>query len=699
MKIISNEENTQFDLGIIDFGSGCDSMTIRFANPSVWDTATLDVISDGKIIGISMLTSTDAEKENVAVSEIDLTQGTHHITFRCNKALKAIYDVTFSSGKRYLESDYIPTDAKHLIDSNSEMWEADDMLGRHIASAEDTRAKKDKKVGVFYWSWRDAHANREPLNLLQTLKEHPAAEYNWSHPAWGDGSRINHWNEPFYGFYRNSDPYVLRKHAILLADAGVDFIVFDCTNGNFLWQDAYEAIFEGFHQARELGIKTPQIAFMLNFAPFHDSLDMLRALYQNLYRPGRYSDLWFRWDGKPMIMAYPECLPAVGACEADTKMLNEIREFFTFRPGQPGYGCGPNRPDHWGWLEIFPQHKYCEQADGSCEMVTVGVAQNANDNRICTYFNDKGTYGRSYTKEYGHTLIDEDSYKFGFNFQEQWERALDLDPEIIFITGWNEWQMGRFHDPWVRDPDSTQIAFVDQFDREHSRDIEPDCDGYLDTYYLQMVHNIRRFKGAARRETPSLPKTIDIARSSRQFSDVAPEYKNHVGSAVNRDFKGYGSYYYKNDTARNNFVSAKVARDDKNIYFYVKCADDITKPGENGNWMTLYLRTDKNSTEAWEGYNYVINRLPSKRGFASVEKYKPTSEDNSYTWDNIGSARIRVRGNVLMLELPRNAVELEDKALNFEFKWSDNMQKPEIMDFYANGDTAPTGRFNYLFKE
>ena len=98
-------------------------------------------------------------------------------------------------------------------------------------------------------------------------------------------------------------------------------------------------------------------------------------------------------------------------------MLDEIRNFFTFRPGQPGYGCGPSRPDHWGWLEISPQHKYGTRPDGSCEMMTVGVGQNANKDRICTHFNDKETFGRSYTKKFGHKLLDKESYKYGYNVQ------------------------------------------------------------------------------------------------------------------------------------------------------------------------------------------------------------------------------------------------------------------------------------------
>jgi hypothetical protein len=58
----------------------------------------------------------------------------------------------------------------------------------------------------------------------------------------------------------------------------------------------------------------------------------------------------------------------------------------------------------------------------------------------------------------------------GFNVGEQWERALAEDPRFIFVTGWNEWIAGRFNKfGGIRLP----VMFVDQFDQEHSRDIEP----------------------------------------------------------------------------------------------------------------------------------------------------------------------------------------------------------------------------------
>ena len=596
-------------------------------------------------------------------------------------------------------SAYVPTPESKLRKVNCDSWEATDMLGRKVSSVEDVGAKNGRKVGIFYWTWHEEHSKLRPVNVTEVLSRYPAAEYRLDHPAWGKRPMQCFWNEPLYGYYKDSDPYVIRKHMALLASAGVDFLMFDCTNNALVWRTAYEALLKEMHLMREEGLITPQIGFILNFSPQKDTEKMLRALYQNLYRPGLYSDLWFCIDGKPLIMAYPEALPEKGINAADTALLNEIRDFFAFRPGQPLYGGGPKegRNDQWGWLEKAPQNKYRVRPDGSCEMMTVGVAQNCNAERICTHFNDVATFGRSYTHKLGHRLLSPDSYKHGYNFQEQWDRVVDIGPDIAFVTGWNEWIMGQWHEPWLSDNDSTQLAMVDQYDREHSRDIEPDKDGYLDTYYLQLVSNVRRFKGATPRGGVSAPKTVNIRSGLRQWKDVLPLYENHRGTALNRNWDGFGGLRYVNENGRNDIVSARVARDSEKVFFLVTCAEDITPPTPSG-WMTLFLNADRNKATGWEGYDLVINRLAPARGKAIVEKYLPTATPGSFTWETVGYADICVRKNSLQLALPRKLLSAGEK-LNFEFKWSDNMQEPSVMDFYVNGDTAPIGRFNYLYKE
>src|SRR5690554_3635447 len=127
---------------------------------------------------------------------------------------------------------------------------------------------------------------------------------------------------------------------------------------------------ETWDQAQKDGVKVPKIAFMLPFGYSNHSITSLRQLYRDVYKPGRYQNLWFIWKGKPGIMAYPDNL-------TDSEEDKEIANFFTFRPGQPDYVDGPKRKDHWAWLENYPQKGYVPQPDGTFEQVAVGVAQNA----------------------------------------------------------------------------------------------------------------------------------------------------------------------------------------------------------------------------------------------------------------------------------------------------------------------------------
>ena len=52
---------------------------------------------------------------------------------------------------------------------------------------------------------------------------------------------FHHWGESKWGFYLPDDEWVVRKNGQLLADAGVDVIVIDITNG-YTYQHNYEEI-------------------------------------------------------------------------------------------------------------------------------------------------------------------------------------------------------------------------------------------------------------------------------------------------------------------------------------------------------------------------------------------------------------------------------------------------------------------------
>ncbi len=575
---------------------------------------------------------------------------------------------------------------------NSDQWVATDALGRKLSEYNQAgKEKKDKFVAMFYWTWHQGNDDTtyHIKNITEIVREYPLAMKDYNHPAWGDKQPgFFFWEQPLLGYYKTTDPWVLRKHAEMLADAKVDAVFFDCTNGSLTWEDSYETLLKTWDQAQKDGVNVPKIAFMLPFGAVPHSLVSLRQLYRDVYKPGRYKNLWFVWKGKPCIMAYPDKL-------TDSEEDREIAAFFTFRPGQPDYVNGPTRNDQWGWLENYPQHGYVKDANGKFEQVTVGIAQNAapETSGHCSAFNLPGSQGRSFSKRNGFDPRI-DGYLYGWNFQEQWERAFELDPELVFITGWNEYIAGQWlpKDGWTGDP----FSFVDQFDWEHSRDIEPNkgWGDKGDVYYLQLIDEVRQFKGMTPPEKVSEPKTIKPGKAN-EWDNVTPYYKHYKGNTFHRDHRGRYDQYYKNNTGRNDITGAKVARDNKNIYFYVETADMLT-PATDRNWMMLFIDVDRDKSTGWNGYDYIVNRVSPAGKKAIIEK----NVGNRWEWEKADEAAFVTTNNKLEIEVSRSVLSLVNKAVDIEFKWNDNMQENgNIMDFYVNGDTAPGGRFNFVYCE
>ena len=576
-------------------------------------------------------------------------------------------------------------------DVESDWYAATDALGRKVGRYDD--GKKDKTVILFYWTWHQMEdtPGAPVKNITQLMKQYPDAINHYDHEAWWGTSndRYCYWDEPLFGYYRTTDKWVLRKHAEMLADAKVDAVFFDCSNGSITWDESTDALMEVWDQAQKDGVNVPKIGFLLPFGPARHALVSIRHLYEKIYSKGLYSNLWFEWDGKPLIFAYPEML--VDEEPAD----KEIKEFFTFRPMQPDYVDGPvpGRNDQWSWLEDYPQHGFVKLPEGGVEQVSVGVAQNTfpGTKGHCSAFNLPGSYGRSYTYRNGFDTR-ENAHLYGANFLEQWDRAYELDPEVVFVTGWNEWIAGCW--PSFAGSVPGAPAFVDQFDWDHSRDLEPTkaWGEYGDVYYLQFVDRVRKFKGTTPAPEASAPKKINVRRH-RAWKRIQPFYAAYKGNTGHRDALGKCDIHYVDNSGRNDITGAKVARDDEYVYFYVETAEKLS-PCTDRNWMMLFLDVDRDKSTGWEGYEYVVNyHSPTKDG-ASVCR----SKDGAWEWEDAASVKYHVRRNQLVVRIPRSLDPALQGDLDFEFKWVDNMQdEGNVMDFYVSGDVAPLGRFNYVY--
>ena len=195
--------------------------------------------------------------------------------------------------------------------------------------------------------------------------------------------------------------------------------------------------------------------------------------------------------------------------------------------------------------------------------------------------------------------------------------------------------------------------FVDQYDEEFSRDIEPMRGGHGDNYYWQLVANVRRYKGAPELPAASSPQTIKVKGGFEQWRGVLPEFTTHSGETLPRDFDGTGGMHYENHTGRNEFAALKVARDRDNIYFYARTVAAITPAGTN--WMWLLIDADQKVATGWSGYDFMVNREPASDGKFWLEK-----NTGGWNWEKVAPVKIRVAGNELQLAIPRRALGLKE---------------------------------------
>lgn len=586
-----------------------------------------------------------------------------------------------------------------IMNIDPSTWTAVDGLGRTLPDYSDVGGKKDKKVGIFYWTWHYNFSSNKPVSVQSVLDEYPEALNDYNHKIWTSNKvGAYFWNEPLWGFYDEMDSYVLRKHAELLADAGVDFVLFDCTNGSYTWEPAYMNLLKVWSEARADGIKTPQIGFMLNFGLEENTLDAVEQVYKKIYQKGLYQDLWFYWEGKPLIMAYNHWL------DEDVILQAELKNFFTWRAGIASYFDDDKSDDYWGWLHKYPQALY-KNADGTVEMTTVGVAQNADYEKLtCSAMNGPHNAGRSFSwnRDYsysytyrGNTITCktgmENSKLYGINFQEQWDFAIAQDPEIIFVTGWNEWIAGR-NKEWGGVPN----GFPDQCNDENSRDCEPSKGELKDYYYYQLAANIRRFKGVSVYQGQPSSKTIDIRGDASQWNDPnIVVYNHYTHNTYKRDDDGWGTYHYTNDGIRNDIKTARVSYDKDNLYFYVETLEDIT-PSTDENWMRLLLDTQAATADSkdWEEFEYILNRVSPESDGLVLEK-----STGGWNWKQVGKVDYSLSGKILQVVIPRSMVGLDSVSkLEFNFKWCDyNLSDGDIMTLYTDGDAAPGGRFCFHF--
>ncbi len=585
-----------------------------------------------------------------------------------------------------------------LVDDHDLMqdtWVATDALDRTLPQAAEAGPPRDSRpTAIFYFLWHNKNSlgsdgPRDTAREIDRLGGYTNKKLPWNdNPKWMEGGsgRSWYWGEPDAGYYSSDDDWVIRRHIMLLTAAGVDILAFDNTNGQpATYKDNYIKIAETIRAMRKEGMKIDLKFMFLTHSGNGGSPATATWLYENFYKPGLYPEMWLMWDGKPAIVGYPD-----GLGSGEAPVSSEVRNFFTWRTGWANVSSSQLH-DEWQWIDsTTPQNwGYHNRADIP-EQVAVACGGWCNNNLGRSYYN------RSQPAYDNFHLTPARTENLGKFFSEQAAYGLKLDPELLFVTGWNEWWAGSWTAPTsgggynILDNNCApgQRYFVDNYNSEYSRDIEPMKGGFGDNYYYQLVAANRLRKGV--RTVPFA--SAAVAAAPTDFANVGPVYRDAPDETIARNapttFSNLPNYI--NTTGRNDFRVLKVARDAANLYFYAETKNSVTA-ATGANWMNLYLDIDSNRATGWEGYDYVINYgAPGRISSLAGPGWNPAT---------IGTATFSKTGNKLIVTIPRATVGLGADPLKVDFHWTDNIQTAgDISDFGTSGDSAPERRFNYRYQ-
>lgn len=602
--------------------------------------------------------------------------------------------------------------------------------------------KKSKYVGIFYFLWlgNDITGVYDISKLQEQYNPYDTTSPLWSlsGSANYDGkispmNAFHYFEEPLYGYYRSTDKWVIRRHLELLTLAGIDFLYLDFTNANMngnnainVYKEATIALLDVILEMKTAGYDVPEIVpICCNPYTSSDAATRVKSttkviewVYNNYYAVDnfKYKSCWFTADktrnpsGKPLLVTYSfDKQYLTNQAVADAFWIRNV--VWPTAVTDSSYNNG------FPWMDYsFPQKNY----DG---IMNVSVAQHIDGNWSSEAFlarNRKDTAlkyrgrGALPNQKYAYQTDSVESALYATNFVSEWENVHNYDGNdevwMVTVTGWNEWVAQKLN------LNGAYASFVDTFNVAFSRDIEMmrDAGGYGDTYFLELVENVRKFKyedgGKSSAAAMWMRQTVDYKNISA-WDNVKAKYIDFTGDAVNRNEKSVANKYtYTDNTARNDIDYVKIANDSEYLYVLAAAKNDVTahESGDTG-WMNLWISAG--GKNGWCGYDFVINRSPDGN-VTSIERLEKDADGAIVATTLDFKADIYTEGKFVSYRIPLEAIGATS-ASEIGIKVSDNIFAGSataendgvgvyafgnVFAFYCGGDCAPAGRLNYSYR-
>ena len=512
-------------------------------------------------------------------------------------------------------------------------------------------------MGIFYITWHSDSLRRheEPYaaDVTKVLAGDPAARLDAKHPLWTEGSY--HWGEPEMGYFLSKDEYVIRKDMSMLADAGVDVLVMDVTNAVRYW-DEWDVVFPVMQQMKAEGNKVPQFCFWAFNGP---AITVVQDLYDKIYKADKYKDLWFYWDGKPLLLY--NGTPSVDANGQVTQHPNphydpaaktdpnhphygdpdyteefykdytkEVKEFFTLRTMWWGYYEWAGKrfigtEDNWSFGYDLGNDRVKAMAPDELVSTHNGVKEEA---AVTPAQHPSSLTGKCWTREHGEPELNEYDLPvpthvpwlgktvehpegYGIYFQQRWDEAIAANPQFLYINDWNEWTAGKYQPPAGRRSvhAARQPVLLRRPVQRRVQPLHPADEGRL---HRQLLH-------ADGPEHPALQGHSAHSGTERPARDHDRRRRCAIGRASTSSIatqpatsstatiRATADCTTRTTRAATTSSPARSPSTATTCTFAWRRSEPLT-PHTDNNWMLLLIDADQNHDTGWYGYDYLVNK-------------------------------------------------------------------------------------------
>lgn len=351
---------------------------------------------------------------------------------------------------------------------------------------------------------------------------------------------FNWWGQPAEGYYcLTKRPDILRKHAIQLRDAGIDYIVVDMSNWDRSTDPTtQEMVMQPFEQLLKVWSQIPGAPRVVPAVPTNKVSRPLVTWTLDLLN--KYKKMTLFKDGKPFFLVASNPMFTEYKWH-DPDLLKSFAKSWSYR----SVWVEQQHLGNWSFMS------WCRGAAGNI-LTTAQIKAGAKCNQIMTK-SGSAVEHLAITPAYNYYIFSDPTQAVpklgGTTFLRQFETLFNNpNTKHVMFSNWNSWITIRFckrpngtlSTTASECPNPNKAEFVDDYLEETSRDFEPSL-SQGDKYYRLLKGCIARFRmgqscdASVLNEVPSVPygATLkDAVARSCSFPQVNPTHKVAAGEVL-----------------------------------------------------------------------------------------------------------------------------------------------------------------------